>query len=97
MRKIAEIRRDLNAKVEEAKAIDQKTNAEAMTRCLDEIRALTEELNAANAIAATERQLAESAFAGKEKTEGRKFSFIKLVRAISNGTELAGPDSEAAE
>ena len=91
MRKIAEIRRDLNAKVEEAKAIDQKTNAEAMTRCLDEIRALTEELNAANAIEATERQLAESAFAGKEKKEGRKFSFIKFIREISNGQGRRSP------
>ena len=97
MRKIAEIRRDLNAKVEEAKAIDQKTNAEAMTRCLDEIRALTEELNAANAIEATERQLAESAFAGKEKKEGRKFSFIKFIREISNGQGLTGIEAEAAE
>ena len=58
MRTIAEIRKDLNAKVAEVKGIDA-SNAEATQKGLSELDALVKELEAANQVEAAEQRAAE--------------------------------------
>lgn len=95
MRKIAEIRKDLNAKVAELKGLD-RSNVEAVEKATEELRALTAELNAANEVEAAEQRAAEQSFAEKEKAAGRRFSFVKFVRELSEG-KLTGLEADAAE
>lgn len=95
MRKIAEIRQDLNAKIAEIKSID-RTNVEAMEKASEDLRALTAELNAANEIEAAEQIAAERKLAAAEKKAGRKFSIVKFIREVSEG-HLTGVEAEVAE
>lgn len=95
MRKIAEIRRDIDAKVSEIRGID-KSNVEALEKATEELRALTAELNAANAEEEAAQATAERKFADLQKSEGRHFSLAKFLRELSEG-KLTGIEAEAAQ
>ena len=71
MRKIAEIRKDLNAKVAEVKALDPKANAEALAEGLRVIDELLAELRAAEAVERAEQAVAEERLANMERKAGR--------------------------
>lgn len=96
MRKIAEIRKDIEAKIVEIKAIDVK-DAEALTRAKNELDSLVAELNAANAIEKAEQADAERKFKQMQEAAGRKFSFVKFFKELSEGRGLTGLEAEVAE
>lgn len=96
MRTIAEIRKDLNAKVAEVKGIDA-SNAEATQKGLSELDALVKELEAANQVEAAEQRAAEQKLDQFQKKAGRSFSFVKFVRELSEGRGLTGLEAEVAE
>lgn len=96
MRKIAEIRKDLNAKIAEVKAIDA-TNAEAIEKGMAEIDALCKELDAANAIEAAEQKVAERKLEEMQNKAGRSFSLVKALKDLSEGRGLSGLEAEVAE
>ena len=96
MRKIAEIRKDIEAKVAEVKAIDVN-NAEAVTRGKSELDTLMAELNAANAIERAEQAEAERKLNQMQERAGRKFSFVKFFKELSEGRGLTGLEAEVAE
>lgn len=96
MRKIAEIRKDLNAKVAEVKALDPKTNAEALEAGLKAIDDLMAELKAANAIEEAEQRLAEQKLENLQAKAGRKFSLVRFIKGVSEGN-LSGLEAEVAE
>ncbi|MBQ0144959.1 MAG: phage major capsid protein [Bacteroidales bacterium] len=96
MRTIAEIRKDLNAKVAEVKGIDA-SNAEATQRGLSELDALVKELDAANQVEAAEQRAAEQKLDQLQKKAGRSFSLVKFVRELSEGRGLTGLEAEVAE
>lgn len=96
MRKIAEIRKDLNAKTAETKAIDA-SNAEALQKGLDEVNALVRELDAANIVEAAEQKAAERKLDRLQRVEGRNFSLLKMLRDLSEGRELSGLEAEVCQ
>jgi len=96
MRTIAEIRKDLNAKVAEVKGIDA-SNAEATQKGLSELDALVKELDAANQVEAAEQRAAEQKLDQLQKKAGRSFSLVKFVRELSEGRGLTGLEAEVAE
>lgn len=96
MRKIAEIRRDLNAKIAEVKGIDAQ-NAEALQRGIDEVNALVNELEAAQTVEAAEQKAAERKLEKIQSREGRSFSFLRLLRDLSEGRALSGLEAEVAQ
>lgn len=96
MRTIAEIRKDLNAKVAEVKGIDA-SNAEATQKGLSELDALVKELEAANQVEAAEQRAAEQKLDLLQKKAGCSFSLVKFVRELSEGRGLTGLEAEVAE
>lgn len=100
MRKIAEIRKDLSAKIAEVKAIQNTAeNAEALKKGLDEIKALEKELEDTTAVESAEQRLAQDNFE-KEAKKGHAFSFTKFMRELSaapDGTRLTGVEKDAAD
>ena len=95
MRKIAEIQKDLAAKVEAVRSMDQ-TDKAAFRAAMDEVNALRQELNDARDLEAAERAAAEEQFRGEEKKEGRRFSIVKFLREAAEGN-LTGLEKKAAE
>ena len=96
MRTIAEIRKDLSAKVAEVKGIDA-SNAEATQKGLSELDALVKELEAANQVEAAEQRAAEQKLDLLQKKAGRSFSLVKFVRELAEGRGLTGLEAEVAE
>ena len=94
MRTIAEIRQDLSGKIAEVKGIKNTAeNADILSKGVEEMRALINELNIANETEAAERRLAESHFE-KEAQKGHAFSFVKFVREAAEGN-LTGIERDA--
>ena len=94
MRKIAEIRQDLSGKIAEVKGIQNTAeNADILSKGVEEMRALINELNIANETEAAEQRLAESHFE-KEAQKGHAFSFVKFVREAADGN-LTGIERDA--
>lgn len=95
MRKIAEIQKDLAAKVEATRNMDQ-TDKAAFRAAMDEVNALRQELNDARDLEVAERAAAEEQFRNEEKKEGRAFSIVKFLREAAEG-KLTGLEEKAAE
>lgn len=91
-RTIAEIRRDLNAKIAELKGIDSK-NTEAVERGTEELKALVNELSLAQEIEAAEQRAAEQKISQLETAHGRSFSFSKFLREAAEHN-LTGLEAE---
>lgn len=96
MRKIAEIRRDLNNKIAEVKGIDL-SNEEASKKGLDELNALVRELNVANEVEAAEQKAADEKLGRMERVAGRPFSITKFLRELSSGKGLTEIEKDVAE
>ena len=90
MRKIAEIRQDLNAAIERVRNID-RNDIEAMEKATEEIRKFTTELNLANEAEAAEQRLADQRLDRAERIAGRRFSYVKFIReAVERMTSGTG-------
>lgn len=96
MRKIAEIRADLKAKIAEVKAMDQKADAAAYEAAVGEIESLTRSLDDASKIEAAEQRIADKRIAEMEKENGRSFSMVKFFREAAEG-RLSGLEAEVAD
>lgn len=96
MRKIAEIRKDIEAKIAFVKGIDA-SDAEATQKGLDELNALVKELEAAEQVEAAEKRVAEQKFNQLQQKAGRSFSMLKFMRELAEGKGLSGIEAEVAE
>lgn len=95
-RTLTDIRRDLKAKVEEVKNIDQ-SNADALQKGLDELKALNEEFEKRALIEEAEQKAADEKLGRLERKAGRKFSITKFLRELSEGRGLTEIEKEVAE
>ena len=96
MRNIAEISKDLSAKVAATKAMDRKADEAAFRAAMDEVNALTQELNDARSIEAAEQAAAARQLQTLEKAHNRRFSITKFIREAAEG-KLSGLEAEVAE
>lgn len=94
MRKIADIKNDISARLAEAKNPDLEADkrAEAVVK----LRQLNEELQNALVVEATERSLANNSFDQEEQRTAQRFSFAKFLREASE-SNLTGLEKEMAE
>ena len=97
MRKIAEIRKDIAAKIAEVKNLDAKTQAEELRSALESLDALQLELRAATEAEAAEQVLAEKQLNDAQKKAGRSFSLVKFIREIAEDRHPTGLEAEIAE
>lgn len=95
MRKISEIRKDLNEAADRLKAVD-KADKKACTDAIAEVESLMRELDAAEAAERAAQALAEDKFRGEEKKANRHFSLIKFLNGCIN-KNLSGLELQAAE
>lgn len=95
-RTLTDIRRDLKAKVEEVKSIDQ-SNADALQKGLDELKALNEEFERRALIEEAEQKAADEKLGRLERKAGRKFSITKFLRELANGKGLTEIEKDVAE
>ena len=95
MRKIAEIRKELNDAYEVLKAVD-KADKKACDDAVAKVEALMRELEVAEAAENAARALAEDKFRGEEKKSNRKFSLIRFLNGCIN-KNLSGLELKAAE
>lgn len=97
MRKIAEIRRDLAAKAEEVRGIQNSPeNAEALKKGIEELKALMRELEQAEAVEAAAQQAADKELDRRQKVAGRPFSLVRYIAGIVAGN-LEGIEREVDE
>lgn len=97
MRKIAEIRRDLAAKAEEVRGIQNSPeNAEALKKGIEELKALMRELEQAEAVEAAAQQAADRELDRRQRVAGRPFSLVRYIAGIVAGN-LEGIEREVDE
>lgn len=97
MRKIAEIRRDLAAKAEEVRGIQNSPeNAEALKKGIEKLKALMRELEQAEAVEAAAQQAADRELDRRQKVAGRPFSLVRYIAGIVAGN-LEGIEREVDE
>ena len=97
MRKIAEIRRDLAAKVAEVKGIQNSPeNADALKKGVEEVKALMLELEQAEAVEAAAQQAADRELDRRQRVAGRPFSLVRYIAGIVAGN-LEGIEKEVDE
>lgn len=95
MRTIAEIRKDISAKVADMKAI--VNDAEAFEKGKNDLDALCKELDAANMVEAAEQKAAAQRLSQMQQKAGRSFSLVKALKDLSEGRSLTGLEAEVAE
>lgn len=97
MRKIAEIRRDLAAKVAEVKGIQNSPeNADALNKGIAEIKALLLELEQAETVEAAAQQAADRELDRRQRVAGRPFSLVRYINGIID-RNLSGLEKEVDE
>lgn len=97
MRKIAEIRRDLAAKVAEVKGIQNSPeNADALKKGVAEVKALLLELEQAEAVEAAAQRAADRELDRRQRVAGRPFSLVRYIAGILAGN-LEGIEKEVDE
>jgi len=96
MRTIAEIRKDLAAKIAECKTFDD-VKSEASVKAFGELDVLQNELAAANKIEEAEQKAAERKLDRLERVEGRKFSLVKFFNELASQRGLTGLEAQVAE
>ena len=97
MRKIAEIRRDLAAKVAEVKGIQSSPeNADALKKGVAEVKALLLELEQAEAVEAAAQRAADRELDRRQRVAGRPFSLVRYIAGIVAGN-LEGIEKEVDE
>lgn len=95
MRKISEIRKDLNAAVEALRSVD-RNDKEAREAAITRVNDLMAELEEAEVTERAAQALAEDRFRAEERREKRRFSIVKFVNETISGT-LSGLEAKAAE
>ena len=95
MRKISEIRKDLNAAVEALRSVD-RNDKEAREAAITRVNDLMAELEEAEVAERAAQALAEDRFRAEERREKRRFSIVKFVNETISGT-LSGLEAKAAE
>ena len=95
MRKISEIRKDLNAAVEALRSVD-RNDKEAREAAITKVNDLMAELDEAEVAERAAQALAEDRFRAEERKEKRRFSIVKFVNETIAGT-LSGLEAKAAE
>ena len=95
MRKISEIRKDLNAAVETLRSVD-RNDKEAREAAITRVNDLMAELDEAEVAERAAQALAEDRFRAEERKEKRRFSIVKFVNETISGT-LSGLEAKAAE
>lgn len=97
MRKIAEIRRDLAAKVAEVKGIQNSPeNADALKKGVAEIKALMLELEQAETVEAAAQKAADRELDRRQRVAGRPFSLVRYINGIID-RNLSGLEKEVDE
>ena len=96
MRTLADIRKDLQAKVEEIKGI-APDNAAAMQKATDELKALNAEYEQAVQVELAEQRAADDQFDRLQRVEGRSFSLIKFFDEIVSGKGLTGLEKKVSD
>ena len=97
MRKIAEIRRDLAAKVAEVKGIQNSPeNADALKKGVAEVKALLLELEQAEAVEVAAQRAADRELDRRQRVAGRPFSLVRYIAGIVAGN-LEGIEKEVDE
>lgn len=97
MRKIAEIRRDLAAKIAEVKGIQNSPeNADALKKGVAEVKALLLELEQAETVEAAAQQAADRELDRRQRVAGRPFSLVRYIAGIVAGN-LEGIEKEVDE
>jgi HK97 family phage major capsid protein len=97
MRKIAEIRRDLAAKVAEVKGIQNSPeNADALKKGIAEVKALLLELEQAETVEAAAQQAADRELDRRQRVAGRPFSLVRYINGIID-RNLSGLEKEVDE
>ena len=95
MRKISEIRKDLNEAVETLRSID-RTDKEAREAAITRANDLMAELEEAEIAERAAQALAEDRFRAEERREKKRFSLLKFINESMNNT-LTGLEAKAAE
>ena len=95
MRKISEIRKDLNEAVIALKGVD-RNDKEAREAAITRVNDLMAELEEAEVAERAAQALAEDRFRAEERREKRRFSIVKFVNETISGT-LSGLEAKAAE
>ena len=95
MRKISEIRKDLNAAVETLRGID-RTDKEAREAAITRVNELMTELEEAEVAERAAQVLAEDNFRAEERKEKKRFSLVKFINETIAGS-LTGLEAKAAE
>ena len=95
MRKISEIRKDLNAAVEALRSVD-RNDKEAREAAITRVNDLMAELEEAEVAERAAQALAEDRFRAEERREKRRFSIVKFVNETISGS-LSGLEAKAAE
>ena len=93
MRKINDIRQDLNAAIAEYEAA---ATAEARDAAMAKVRTFAKELKEANEVESARQMAAEDAMRNAVKKAGRRLSFAKFLRESLAG-QLTGLEAEVAE
>ena len=93
MRKINDIRQDLNAAIAEYEAA---ATAEARDAAMAKVRAFAKELKEANEVESARQMAAEEAMRAAVNKAGRRLSFAKFLRESLAG-QLTGLEAEVAE
>lgn len=97
MRKIAEIRRDLAAKVAEVKGIQNSPeNVDALKKSVAEVKALLLELEQAETVEAAAQQAADRELDRRQRVAGRPFSLVRYINGIID-RNLSGLEKEVDE
>lgn len=97
MRKIAEIRRDLAAKVAEVKGIQNSPeNADALKKGIAEVKALLLELEQAETVEAAAQKAADRELDRRQRVAGRPFSLVRYINGIID-RNLSGLEKEVDE
>ena len=95
MRKILEIRKDLNAAAEALKGVD-KADKKACEEAVAKVEEFMRELEAAETAERAAQALAEDKFREEERKEKKRFSLLKFVNE-SMTNKLTGLEAKAAE
>ena len=95
MRKISEIRKDLNEAVIALKGVD-RNDKEAREAAMTRVNELMNELEETEVAERAAQALAEDRFRAEEKKEKRRFSIVKFVNETISGA-LSGLEAKAAE
>ena len=96
MRTLADIKKDLKAKVDEIKGISPD-NADALKKATEELAVLNREFDQAKQVELAEQRAADEEFDRLQRVEGRNFSLVKFFDEIVSGRGLTGLEKKVAD